>query len=262
MNIITFDVETTGTDFQKDQIIELCLQIGFGENVSHKTWRIKPDVPIAQAAFQIHGISEKDLSSCPKFAQLAEEVLSYFKDANVIIGYNLEFDLSFLQAELARNQLPQLELKNIFLVDPLMIWRKCEPRNLTAAYQRFAGKELVGAHSAEADVTAAAEVLSGMIEQFDLEPGNWKALADLSGLARNNWIGPTYHLQLKDNQVIFGFGKYRNRSVIEIANSEDKSYLQWIIQKEDFPAHLKKILKEGPLKNNSELLEWLSQNVS
>ena len=260
-NIITFDVETTGIDPQRDQIIELCLQIGFETNTALKTWRIRPSVPISPAAFKVHGISVDDLKNCPAFCDVASEILPYFHNAKAIIGYNLEFDLSFLQAELTRNKLDTIDLKKINLVDPLLIWRKCEPRNLSAAYLRFAGKELIGAHSAEADVVAAAEVLSGMIKQFDLEDGNWTTLAELSGLNRTSWIGPTYHLQFRENEIVFGFGKFRNRSIVEVANSEDKGYLQWIIQKEDFPPHLKKVLSEGPLSNGSALAQWVSENI-
>lgn len=260
MKVITFDVETTGIDAQKDQIIELCLQSGFKSNTSIKTWRIKPSVPISQAAYNVHGISMDDLKDCPNFKELASEIIPYFQNAQTIIGYNVEFDLSFLQAEILRNNLEPLDFKKIHLVDPLLIWRKCEPRNLSAAHLRFVGKELVGAHSAQADVVAAADVLSGMIEQFDLEL-DWEALAKLTGLNRSSWVGPTYHLQIKDSEVVFGFGKFRNRSLVEIANSEDKSYLQWIAQKDDFPPHLKKVIKEGPLNSDQDLLSWIAKNI-
>lgn len=259
MNVITFDVETTGIDAQKDQIIELCLQSGFKSGTSLKTWRIRPSVPVSPAAVKVHGISDEDLKNCPAFADVANEIIPFFQNAEAIIGYNLEFDLSFLQAELARNKIDTLDLKKIHLVDPLLIWRKCEPRNLGAAYQRFVGKELIGAHSAQADVVAAAEVLSGMIEQFDLGQ-DWENLAKLSGLNRTSWVGPTYHLQIRENEVVFGFGKFRNRSLVEIAKSEDRSYLDWIAKKDDFPPHLKKVIKEGPLNSDQELLSWISKN--
>lgn len=260
MTIVTFDVETTGIDPQKDQIIELCLQTGFKTDAIIKTWRIRPTVPISAGAFSVHGISIEDLKDSPVFYEVINEILPYFKNAQAIIGYNIEFDISFLQAELVRNKLEPLDLKQTHLVDPLLIWRKCEPRNLGAAYQRFVGKELIGAHSAEADVAAAADVLFGMIEQFDLGE-DWEALAKLSGLNRSSWVGPTYHLQIKDSEVVFGFGKFRNRSVVEVASSEDKTYLQWIIQKEDFPTHLKKVLSEGPLNSKTALAQWVSKNI-
>lgn len=262
MKVITFDVETTGIDPQRDQIIELCIQEGFKPKQTVKTWRIKPSVPVSDAAFRVHGISNKDLENCPSFSELASEILSHFNNAEVLIGYNIEFDISFMQAELARNNIEALDLKSIHLVDPLLIWRKCEPRNLSAAYKKFVGKELSNAHSAEADVAAAAEVLTGMIEQFDLKSGDWKSLAELSGLNRNNWVGPSYHLQIKDNQVVFGFGKFRNRSLTEIANSEDRSYLDWIAKKDDFPPHLKKLLKEAPINSDADLIGWINSNLN
>ena len=261
--IITFDVETTGINPKKDQIIELCLQIGFNtdnsDNTEVKTWRIKPSVPISAGAQKVHGISLKDLENCDDFKTSSNQFLNYFKKAEVIIGYNVEFDISFLQAELERNAIEALNLKDINVIDPLQIWRKCEPRNLSAAHERFAGSALENAHSAEADVIGVSEVLKGMINQFDLESGNWKSLAELSGLSRNNWIGPSYHLQLKDQVVVIGFGKHKNRSLVDIAKSEDSSYLDWIISKDDFPTHLKKILKDADLSTEDSLQNWIKK---
>ena len=262
--IITFDAETTGINPKKDQIIELCLQIGFDKNIEVKTWRIKPSVPISPSAQKVHGISLKDLEGCDDFKTSSTQFLDYFKKAEVIIGYNVEFDISFLQAELARNGLENLNLKDINIVDPLQIWRKCEPRNLSAAHQRFTGVALENAHSAEADVIGTADVLKGMIKQFDLATNSkeldWNSLAKLSGLSRNNWIGPSYHLQLKDQIVVIGFGKHKNRPLIDIAKSEDSSYLDWIVSKDDFPPHLKQILKDAPLTSEDSLQDWIKSN--
>jgi len=44
--ILIFDTETTGTDKDRDQIIELSVQQGLADNSLQDTWRIKPDVPI------------------------------------------------------------------------------------------------------------------------------------------------------------------------------------------------------------------------
>ena len=259
--IITFDVESTGTNPKKDQIIELSLQIGFDENCEHKTWRLKPSVPINPLAEKVHGISISDLENCQNFKTACSEFLDYFKKAKVIIGYNVEFDIGFLQAELARNGFDTINLKEINIVDPYQIWRKCEPRKLSAAHERFVGTKLENAHSAQADVAGTVNVLKGMIEQFDLEQDNWNALAKLSGLSRNNWIGPSYHLQLKDEIVVIGFGKHKNRSLIEIAKSDDSSYLDWIVSKEDFPTHLKQILKNAPLNSEDSLQNWIKKSV-
>lgn len=260
--IITFDVETTGTNSKKDQIIEICLQLGFEPGSELKTWRIKPNVPISPGAQKVHGISIEDLKDCKDFKAASKEFINYFQEAKVIIGYNVEFDIGFLQAELGRNGLETLDLKEIDIVDPYNIWRKCEPRNLSSAHKKFTGKELDNAHSAEADVAGTANVLKGMIKHFDLQDSNWGQLAKLSGLSRSNWIGPSNHFQLKDEVVVFGFGKYRNKALVEVAKNEDRSYFNWIIAKDDFPSHVKQILSDAPLTCEESLQKWVKGNLN
>jgi hypothetical protein len=43
--VLVFDVETTGTDRKRDQVIELCMQRGLS-GTDHKVWRFKPTVAI------------------------------------------------------------------------------------------------------------------------------------------------------------------------------------------------------------------------
>ena len=39
--VVVFDCETTGIDFAKDQVIELCVQHGLDTKAHSRTWRIK-----------------------------------------------------------------------------------------------------------------------------------------------------------------------------------------------------------------------------
>ena len=66
--IIVFDCETTGIDFTRDQVIELCVQHGLGDDATSRVWRMKPAVPIHPAAQAVHGITMADLAACPAFA--------------------------------------------------------------------------------------------------------------------------------------------------------------------------------------------------
>lgn len=192
--IVIFDCETTGIDFAQDQVIELCIQHGLGldsggngqEPVS-RTWRIRPDAPIQSAAQAVHGISAEQLAHCPSFAEVAEEIAQWFAFADIIVGYNVAFDIQMLQAEYAR--LPamhparqSLDLTGKQIVDALRLWQKCEPRSLQHAHQRFVGDEFAAAHSARADVAATGRVLAGMIKHFGLdEPRvDWNQIATVS----------------------------------------------------------------------------------
>jgi DNA polymerase-3 subunit epsilon len=51
-------------------------------------------------------------------------------------------------------------------VDIQNIFHKMEPRNLKAAYKFYCGKELVNAHSAEADTMATYEILLAQLDRY------------------------------------------------------------------------------------------------
>jgi len=259
--IIVFDVETTGISSKTDQIIEICIQFGLEKDSAVKTWRIKPDTPISPMAQKIHGISMDDLRDCPKFVELADEFLEIFNSVNAVVGYNVEFDIGFIQEEFVRCGKPQLSLKEKSIIDPYRIWAKQEPRNLTAACKRFTGRQLENAHSAQADVQATASVLLGMQEEFKLQDSSLEELASLSGLSRDSWIGPSKHFVLKNEKIVFGFGKNKERSLLEVAGENGGSYLDWILQK-DFPDHVKTIIQEAPRSSDEELTKWAKQRFA
>src|SRR5690606_29034132 len=165
--VIIFDVETTGTDKRRDQIIELCVQYGL-EGASSETWRIRPSVPISPGAQAVHGITMEDLALCPSFGQVAGAIRRVFDQARVLIGYNLAFDIEMLQAEFDRLGQQRLSLAGKQIIDPFRLWQRCEPRTLQDAHRRFVGEEFTSAHSATADVAATGRVLRGMLDRFRL----------------------------------------------------------------------------------------------
>lgn len=239
MSIRVADVETTGTRADHDQIIELCVQFDLPEG-EQKIWRIKPGIAIPPAATAIHHISDADVKDCPRFADVAKDIRAAFAEAEVIIGYNIDFDLNMIQAEFRRARMPELDLRNVHVVDALGLWRVCEPRNLSAAHEKFCGTKLEGAHGSGADVAATGRVLWNMIDHFGLGDITWEALALKSSPTRAKWVGPTHHLQRDaDGDVVVTFGKNKDRTVIELAQTDPK-YLSWIMQ-QDFPNHVKTI---------------------
>ncbi len=196
-SVLVFDVETTGTDKRRDQVIELCVQFGLdgghrppgqAPQVQQTIWRIRPSVPMTPGAQAVHGITVADLESCPTFGQLAGAVRRIFDAAHVLIGYNLAFDIEMLQAEFARLGQPGLDVFGKQLVDPFRLWQQCEPRSLQAAHRRFVGQEFPAAHSAAADVAATDRVLRGMLAHFGLA-GDWGQIARVCEPTRDAWVG-------------------------------------------------------------------------
>ena len=124
------------------------------------------------------------------------------------------------------------DLNNIKFVDVQTIFHKKEQRTLSAGYQFYCGKELEGAHSAEADTNATYEILLAQIGRYDDIGTTVNELSEFSSHhKRADFAG---FIQFNDKDVeIFTFGKYKNRTVLEVL-AENPAYYNWIMNA-DFP---------------------------
>jgi DNA polymerase-3 subunit epsilon len=253
--IVVLDVESTGKERATDQIIEMCIRFGLESDAASRTWRIKPEIPIHPEATGVHGISMTDVADCPLFANLVGEFLPLITEADVIVGYNVAFDLDMLQAELSRAKMPPLDFGGKLVIDVLRLWHHVEPRTLVAAHAKFCGAELVNAHQAEADVAATARVLGSMLAQFGLTDKSWSDIAAIADpfANRSTWIGPSQHIQWDESgAVVFGFGKYKGQQVAHA----DAGFLKWVLAK-DFPPHVKKICSVA-LERRRQFDDWIA----
>jgi len=237
-NLLALDVETTGLSFEKDEIIELSFQKGGEETVI--TWRFKPTVSVTPGAYKTHGISAEDLRDEPSFSEKAGDVKQVLDWAHVLIGYNVTYDIRFLEEAFKRLGKP-MDTTDKLLIDPLRIWQAKEPRSLSVAVERFLGEDHEEAHSASGDVIATTRVLDQMIEDFDLTGLSMAELSDLCFPDRKSWIGPTNHLRWEAGQVVFGFGKYRGTAVLDVA-ANWSDYFDWM-RRNNFPRHVMNIVK-------------------
>ena len=256
--IVIFDCETTGTDRLQDQVIELCVQRGLGDDAPSQTWRIKPGVPIHPGAQAVHGITIDDLATAPAFAQLADEIAGVFAEADVVVGYNIAFDIDMLQAEYTRLGRPLLDLNGKKIVDAFRLWQQCEPRSLQHAHQRFVGAGFASAHSASADVAATGRVLTGMLTMFNLVDHDWEQIAckcDPQYASRASWVGPSRHLRWEDGAIVLGFGKHVNTPVHALAAGPDRSFLRWVVER-DFPVHVGEVCRAALELGGEEFLAW------
>lgn len=258
--VAIIDVETTGVNPERDRIIEFAAQKGLDGDDFRQVWRVNPGVPIPPQATAVHGISDEDIKDAPPFPALVPIVRKIITGADVIVGYNLEFDLKCLNAELKRAGEPQLDLSEKIVVDPLRIWRHFEPRRLEDALRRFVGEEHVDAHSAAGDVAATGKVLLGMLKSFGLQDLSWEEMRNILEPDRSSWIGSTSHLRLKDGEVVINFGKNSGRSLHSI-RQEDSSYLDWILSS-DFPAHVKEIVKKSKELEGEDFQRWIGERFA
>lgn len=152
MREIVLDTETTGLDpANGDRLVE----IGCVELENHvPTGRvlhiyINPERDVPAEAEAVHGLSTKFLKDKPVFPQIYTEIIEFIDGAPLVI-HNAEFDIKFLNAELARVGHPGFKLKEA--IDTLKIAREKfpgSPANLDALCRRFdvdnSGREFHGA---------------------------------------------------------------------------------------------------------------------
>jgi len=194
---IVLDTETTGLDpFDGHRVVEIgCMEL-LNRIPTGRVWHchLNPEREVPYQAFEVHGLSSDFLRDKPRFAELADDMLSFIEGA-MLVMHNAAFDFGFLNAELDRLARPLLRWDRV--VDTLALARRRHPgapcsldalckrygvdlserekhsalldcRLLTAVYV-----ELVGGHQARLDFAvngAQAGLLGGNAEAIQPRP--------------------------------------------------------------------------------------------
>jgi len=129
MRQVVLDTETTGLSPENGDRI---LEIGCVELINRKLtgnnlhYYINPERDSHEEALKVHGISNEFLKDKPKFAQIADELLTYLKGAEVII-HNAPFDIGFLNKELERLSQPNMAEWVTGVIDTLSMAKEIYP---------------------------------------------------------------------------------------------------------------------------------------
>ena len=233
------DLETTGINIVNDRIVEISiLKLHPNGKEETRTMRINPTIPIPAEASNIHGIMDDDVKDCPTFAESCKSIASFISGCD-FAGYNSnKFDIPLLAEEFLRAG-EDFDIKSSNLIDVQVIFHKMEQRTLGAAYKFYCNKELVNAHSAEADVTATYEVLKSQLEKYSDLQNNVKFLDEYSCQTKNVDFAGRIIYDDKGKEI-FNFGKHKGKTVEEVLIKEP-SYYNWI-QDNDFALYTKKVL--------------------
>ncbi len=247
--IVFFDLETTGTNVITDRIVEISyLKISPKGKEECKVYRVNPGMPIPPAATAVHHITDEDVADCPTFKEIGQEIANDIKGCD-LAGFNSNrFDIPLLAEEFLRNGV-DIDLSNRKMVDVQVIYHKMEQRTLSAAYKFYCGKDLEGAHGAQADTVATYEVLKAQLDRYPDELQNDIAfLAEFSRQTRN--VDFAGRIVYNDKNVeVFNFGKYKDKPVREVLRT-DPGYYSWILGGE-FSLNTKQVLTRIRLEDNS-----------
>lgn len=253
-----FDLETTGTNVASDRIVEISiLKVMPDGNKEIKTKRINPTIPIPPQSSEIHGIYDEDVANEPTFKNIAKSLADFLKGCD-LAGYNSnKFDIPILVEEFMRAEV-DFDVKNRRFVDVQNIFHQMEQRTLKAAYKFYCGKEIVNAHSAQADIEATYEVFLAQLERYkDVEyedkkgvksipvKNDIKALHDFTNISKNADLAGRIIFNDKGIEV-FNFGKHIGKPVEQVLRDEP-SYYAWMMNG-DFPLYTKRVLTDIKLR--------------
>src|SRR5271169_2332577 len=163
------DIETTGLDFNKDEIISFaCVPIINLKILVRDTFYtlIKPK-SYNYKAMRYHGISKDNLVGAPAFEEVSARIQKSMD--GILVGHSVEFDFTFLKTKFKSLGMRfKRDLIDIAMVERwLRLKRKTEGNNLSldgmmAAY----GLKQCYRHDAAADAFFAAQIFQIQIREM------------------------------------------------------------------------------------------------
>lgn len=236
--LVFADFETTGTDVSKDRIIEMSFaKLNIDGSKEVKTYRVNPGIPIPKQASDVHGITDEMVKDLPPFSRYATGVLEYIAGCD-LGGFNSnKFDFPLLMAEIIRAE-KEWNPENHNFIDVGNIFKIKEERTLGAAYRFYCDKELIGAHGAENDILATAEILEAQMARYEDMPTTVPELATFSNFGKKMLDLSGLFVYGDDGITVeFGIGKHKGKP------ATDYEYLKWVRFASNFPPDTKALAK-------------------
>ncbi|MCS6822590.1 MAG: exonuclease domain-containing protein [Microscillaceae bacterium] len=102
MKFAIVDVETTGSKYTEDRIIDIAIIIHNGRSIE-QTFEslVNPERHIPEFITQLTGISNEMVASAPKFYEIAKQIVTLTRSC-VFVAHNVHFDYGFVKQEFKR----------------------------------------------------------------------------------------------------------------------------------------------------------------
>ncbi|MCS4483918.1 exonuclease domain-containing protein [Gleimia sp. 6138-11-ORH1] len=180
--LLGFDVESTGVDPLCDRIVTASWELRRGEEVLlQETLLFDPGVEIPQVAIDVHGITNEraraeGLQPVVGLELLAGKLVSFLSEGVPLVGFNVQFDVTMLEAELRRYSLPTVaeRLGGRFapVIDPLILdrefdrWRRGKRKLVDLLGVYGLDVNPLDLHQSDVDVSATLSLLQAMGRRF------------------------------------------------------------------------------------------------
>ncbi len=159
LNFVAIDIETTGLDSSKDEIIELAaIRFRAGQVTERFTSLAKPRKGLPRFIELLTHITSADLSTAPDLKSALTQFSAFVGD-DILVGHNVSFDLGFINHYSALSGGPVLERQTWDTAEISRVYLPfTHDHKLSTLAQHF-NIELLNAHRAAADAEATGLVL-------------------------------------------------------------------------------------------------------
>lgn len=238
--IVFFDLETTGIDVVKDRIVSIsAIKVLPNGDTEEKDVYLNPTIPIAPEASKVHGITDEMVKDKPTFKQIAVGLQEWLKGCD-LAGFNSNhFDIPLLAEEFERCQIECPEPDANF-IDVFSIYRKMEPRDLTAAVKYYLGEDHSNAHNSLADIRATLRIFNKQLNQYPELTD--KTIPELTAVyeekKRVDFAG---HVLLdEDGDHVYGTGKDKGKKI-----KMEPGFGQWFLGRDHYPMQSKRVMRKA-----------------
>src|SRR6476620_3974793 len=235
------DIEATGTNVAIDRIVEIAIIKYLPDgNRTIKRKLLNPQMLIPQVCVDIHGITDEMVKDAPTFKQAAGDIRQFLDGCDLACYNAYRLDIPLLMEEFIRAGV-EFDMKSRKVVDVQKIFHQMEQRTLSAAYKFYCQKTLEGAHGAEVDAVATAEILNAQLEKYPQLGTNIDSI--IKAIGEEPIIDFARRFIFNDKGVeVFNFGKHKGRPVADVLKAEPQ-YYDWMM-KGEFPMNTKQKLTE------------------
>lgn len=226
--LVFIDLEATGADATRDRIVEIALiKASADGQTTEYVQRVNPGMRIPAEVIAVHHISNEDVAQCPSFKDLAPAVMSFMEGCD-LAGFGISrYDIPLLKEEFKRSGITW-DTDNRCMIDGLTIYHQKERRDLSAAYEFYCQKTLVGAHGAQADARASMEVLFAQIKRYSDLPQNVEGLHEFCNRQDERFVDSGRKLIWRDGEAAINFGKHKGELLRDLARKQ-RDYLEWMV---------------------------------
>ncbi len=170
-SFIVVDVETTGSDPEKNRITDIaCILVQGGEIVDVYASLVNPHQFIPHFISNMTGISNEMAFNAPEASEIFKEVTKIFNVPNpVFVAHNVNFDWSFVQRSFVREGLTPLEMPKLCTLKLARRLLPKEDKKNVGALADFYGINIKNRHRALGDAEATALILIELLEKIQEE---------------------------------------------------------------------------------------------